>query len=791
AVTVAEGLSDRFDGGVHIVELSGLVDDDDVAGSVARQLGATSLDGFRLRASRESTLVVLDNCESALTASRSVAGDLVDSRVTVLATSRSPLYATSERVVAVRPLVTPAEATSLDGESRADTPSALESTPAEKLFLIRAAEAGATWARSPANLAAVRRLVRRLSGLPLAIELAAARSRVLGPIEMVERFDDHLDVLVRPGRSSARHQSLRFAIASSYEPLDDDLKTVFRSLSFLPTSFDLRIAHAVVGRHDSQIETLDAVTELVDASLVEVRETAVGTTEYLLLDSIRAFGREQMSDDERAGAGQRYVDEITAWAGETVAAALESFSPTVIAAIRDNTRHLVHAISWCLDHDPEPTRTYQMSLLFYGPTGATDEIAELATRIRARWEQNAPLQAESFAVMGSLTYRVGRYADGAELAARAVEHPDATAMATFMGNRTLGYEAGVRRDSEAAIHHIETAMAFGSAFSAAFEREIRISRAVMDWDASGSPAAIALLRQVIDESAAAEEWINVVWARSILGYHHRLLGDLEAARNAVELTVDIAQRSGSPWALFTAHHALAVQTVLDGSWPDAAGHFLRALETATGIGDIDSTAVLLRSATGAAAHLGETDVAIALCRNTPPGQWALVPPSRFEADELALRQRHAPVPGEPVDELVRRARDVLQAAEGRVPPSSVSSTSSVPSTVQATESPVYSFDGCELDTNRCELRRDGERVAIEPQVYDVLLYLVERRGNVVTKNELLDEVWGDRFVSEAALSSRVSAARRAVGDDGKAQHTIRTVHGKGFLFVAEVDGDAR
>ena len=76
---------------------------------------------------------------------------------------------------------------------------------------------------------------------------------------------------------------------------------------------------------------------------------------------------------------------------------------------------------------------------------------------------------------------------------------------------------------------------------------------------------------------------------------------------------------------------------------------------------------------------------------------------------------------------------------------------------------------------------------MEPQVYDVLAMLVERRGTMVTKNELLDEVWGDRFVSDSALSSRIKAARQATGDDGKAQRVIRTVHGKGFTFVAELD----
>ena len=99
---------------------------------------------------------------------------------------------------------------------------------------------------------------------------------------------------------------------------------------------------------------------------------------------------------------------------------------------------------------------------------------------------------------------------------------------------------------------------------------------------------------------------------------------------------------------------------------------------------------------------------------------------------------------------------------------------------------IYQFDECELDPGRVVLRRSGDEVAVEPQVFDLLHCLIGRRGQLVTKEELLDTVWGDRFVSESALTSRVKSARRAVGDDGTAQRIIRTVHGKGYEFVAEV-----
>lgn len=99
---------------------------------------------------------------------------------------------------------------------------------------------------------------------------------------------------------------------------------------------------------------------------------------------------------------------------------------------------------------------------------------------------------------------------------------------------------------------------------------------------------------------------------------------------------------------------------------------------------------------------------------------------------------------------------------------------------------ILVFEDCELDVARVVLRRDGVDVRVEPQVFDLLAFLVERRGHVVRKEELLDHVWGDRFVSESALTTRIKSARRAVGDDGVSQRVIRTVHGKGYEFVAAV-----
>ena len=99
---------------------------------------------------------------------------------------------------------------------------------------------------------------------------------------------------------------------------------------------------------------------------------------------------------------------------------------------------------------------------------------------------------------------------------------------------------------------------------------------------------------------------------------------------------------------------------------------------------------------------------------------------------------------------------------------------------------IYRFGDFELDADQVELRRDGTRLAVEPQVFALLRLLVERRDRLVSKDEIIEEVWGGRFVSESAVSSRIKFCRQALGDDGAAQQWIRTIHGQGFRFIGEV-----
>lgn len=102
---------------------------------------------------------------------------------------------------------------------------------------------------------------------------------------------------------------------------------------------------------------------------------------------------------------------------------------------------------------------------------------------------------------------------------------------------------------------------------------------------------------------------------------------------------------------------------------------------------------------------------------------------------------------------------------------------------------ILQFEECELDTGRYELRRGGDPVPVEPQVFDLLRMLIENRDRIVTKDELFEQVWEGRIVSDATLNSRINAARKAIGDNGTDQRLIRTAPRRGFRFVGEISGD--
>ncbi|GLX92179.1 BTAD domain-containing putative transcriptional regulator [Herbidospora sp. NBRC 101105] len=299
-------------GPVYFVELAPLADAAELPQAVLSTLGlregrllkqgaqpvADPVDRIVAGIGDRPMLIVLDNCEHLVEAAAGFAGRLLAAcpGLRIMATSREPLAIAAERLCPIPPLALP--------PSGVDPADAL-SYPSVRLFAERAAAVrpGFWESADPGELDAVIRICRALDGLPLAIELAAARVRTL-PVTDIADATDPFAVLARGSRTAEpRHRTLRAVIAWSWDLLDDDERTLARRLTVFRGGATLKAAQEVCGlpRHD----VLDLLAGLTDKSLIEV-----AGTHYRMLDTIRAFCAEQLAE---AGEEERFRQAHAAW----------------------------------------------------------------------------------------------------------------------------------------------------------------------------------------------------------------------------------------------------------------------------------------------------------------------------------------------------------------------------------------------------------------------------------------------------------------------------------------------
>jgi predicted ATPase len=278
---VAASLPDRFPDGVFLVELAGLADGSLVAREILSVLelsevrGGAPVDTLAEHLVGRATLLVLDNCEHLVAACASLADRVLrkTGAARILATSREPLGVPGEMTWPVPPL------------DRVD---------ATRLFADRVAVAapGLDLERSGE---AVELICSRLEGIPLAIELAAARTKVLSPAEIADRLDDHLRLLVGgPRVGPSRHRTLRAAVDWSYEGLSAAEQRLFARLSVFAGGFRLDGAEALSGDPDGDGDVLDVLDALVDKSLVVV-DRSRGGLRYRVLETLRQYGAERLA----------------------------------------------------------------------------------------------------------------------------------------------------------------------------------------------------------------------------------------------------------------------------------------------------------------------------------------------------------------------------------------------------------------------------------------------------------------------------------------------------------------
>lgn len=295
AIEAATQIADHFGDGVCFISLSSITDPQLVSAVVARSLGVREItDRVVMEAlDRRQMLVVLDNFEQVLAASPFVANLIAMApHLKVLITSRAPLGISAEHEFPISPFPLP-------GSELLASAEAFAQGEAVELFIARARSVQPNLALTRDNLDAIARICIRLDGLPLAIELAAARSKLLSPKAILSRLEKRLPLLTGGGSDlPERHQTLRGAIAWSYNLLERDTQTLFRRLSICVEGFTLEAAAVTLLAGDNspelELAILDQLAVLVDRSLVLRKDQPDGEPRFMMLETIREFGLEQL-----------------------------------------------------------------------------------------------------------------------------------------------------------------------------------------------------------------------------------------------------------------------------------------------------------------------------------------------------------------------------------------------------------------------------------------------------------------------------------------------------------------
>ena len=362
ASEVAGRIAGRFADGVWLVELAGVQDPALVPATVAAALGLQQMPGpptaISLIAglSREQVLLVLDNCEHVLAAVAELCAALLPAAddLRVLATSREPVGVAGEVRYRLRPLPLSDPGVQVKAETSA----------AVALFADRARQADPDFALDGETGLVAARLVARLDGMPLAIELAAARVEALGLAQLIERLEDSFRLLTSTDRAAAeRHRSLAATVEWSYQLLAEEERQVFRRLAMFPGPFTLDAAEAVAGASAALV-----VLHLVDCSMLTPPWTGQdGRARYLMLQTLRDFGLQRLGDagdqDSTAAALARYAVTIA----ERAAAAMQGSRGELGAVRRLDAEDpmMQQALAWALRHDTAVALRLTVSLCLW------------------------------------------------------------------------------------------------------------------------------------------------------------------------------------------------------------------------------------------------------------------------------------------------------------------------------------------------------------------------------------------------------------------------------------------
>jgi predicted ATPase/DNA-binding SARP family transcriptional activator len=576
ALAVARDLVEAFEGGAWWVELASISDPDLVPRALAQALGVREVPGrsptealVEYLEPREA-LVVLDNCEHLIEGCAALADALLRAcpGLRLLATSREPMRVTGEASWSVPSLSLP------DPQGR-PTGEQLMGYEAVRLFVERATEANAGFQLTERNAPVVAGLCRKLDGIPLAIELAAARTRVLTVGQISEKLEDPLSLLTTGSRTAApRHQTLRAALRWSHELLDEQERELLGRLSVFAGGWDLEAAEAVgTGEPVEAGRVLDLLSQLVDKSLVVVESSPLDAQalRYRMLEPVRQYALERLEQSGEAEETRRrhaaYFLALAEEAHPKLRAEVEW-----LERLEQENGNLRGALSWALADDEIETaaRLGWELWLFWWLRNHQPEGRRWVESILQRREELPPrLRVRAMMVRGAMAYGQGDFEAierfGEELMEVSRE-AGRDALAEAWAHMGPGLIALAQVDLEAAKKHLEV--------------------------------ALPLLREAGDDGLATQTHI---WLGTVL----LLEGDHEGARGRFEEALALARSMGDRVTSYLALFNLAQLALADGDYDTAFSRFAEGIVPSEESGDRGNVAYILEGLGVVAGARGE------------------------------------------------------------------------------------------------------------------------------------------------------------------------------------------
>ena len=580
AVAVADRLLPKFDDGVFFAPLAMIDDPELVPGAIASALELREAPDKTIREVVEehlrdkALLLIADNFEHVITAAPVLAGLLEAApKLSVLATSRELLRITGEREYAVPPLPVPA---------LADDATTLEANPCIQLFANRAKAVRPDFRLTPENTLSVAEICRRLDGLPLAVELAAARTRILSPAELLTRLDSRLAELRSGARDAPeRQRTLRATIDWSHDLLSGMEQRVFARLSVFAGGWTREAAEAICA-DDLGIDVLEGLESLVDKSLVSLMADGDDMSRFTMLETIREYAGERLEASGESGV----VRDLHAAFFRSLAEAAEPHltgpdSATWLARLAEELPNLRAALRWSIDAGDVTAR--ETGLLtagaiwrFWQLTGSIREAAQWFTELLAADGDDATL-GRAKALQGSAGIAYWQH----DLERSRQEYEEAVAIF-----RQLDDKPGLA----AALNDL--------AYLPMLAGELPLAR-----DLFGE--SLGLFRELGDTWQATLAEMNIANTSFFAG-------DYETARATYEALIPAIRERGDRFWLTEAVTGLGQLEQLTGRYDEARRYYAESLQLAVDAGTVPQVAMVLEPLSNVESAVGNHRRAVEL-----------------------------------------------------------------------------------------------------------------------------------------------------------------------------------